>query len=263
MQKKIAIIGACCSRDLFNAKFVPDWKDYFEVVYYAFQTSFISLMSAKIPYSQELLDSKELLVSEEQVRSNRWYRDILEKELNKSYLSDLISLKPDNILLDFYSDVFNGVIKINKNSYVTQRTKDQRNNRAFDEYINCDQVNIIDNRDEYFDLWKKYIEEFLGFLESNLPDTKILINKIRFSNVLRLEDGKTESYKYEKTDLLNELYTEMLEYVESLKHDITIVDLGKSYEIDKNYIFGGPWIVHYVNEYYHDLLNELYDKAIG
>ena len=55
MKKQIAVIGACCSRDMFNSKFVDNWKESFDLTYYAFQTSFISMTSEPIPYSMELL----------------------------------------------------------------------------------------------------------------------------------------------------------------------------------------------------------------
>lgn len=42
MKKQIAVIGACCSRDMFNPKFVNNWKDSFDLIYYAFQTIWLN-----------------------------------------------------------------------------------------------------------------------------------------------------------------------------------------------------------------------------
>lgn len=35
---------------MFNSSFVENWKENFDIVLYRFQPSFISLMSAPIPY---------------------------------------------------------------------------------------------------------------------------------------------------------------------------------------------------------------------
>lgn len=254
MKKEIAIIGACCSRDLFNSKFIPEWKEYFDVTYYAFQTSFVSLMSSQVPYNRDLLNY-------EGKNFSKWYRDILVKEFDKSFLTDLVSINPDNILIDFYSDVVNGIIEIGPDTYVTQRLKDQNNNAAFDIYKDKRLLTFANNKDEYLLLWKLAIRDFFKFINENIPNAKILINNIRFSNSLRIEDGGSVSYGNKNVDFYNQMYQSLLEFIKTQGFDVTIIDLKKTYDIDKNYIFGGPWIVHYVNEYYRDLLNVLFETC--
>ncbi len=251
MKKEIAIIGACCSRDLFNSKFIPNWKDYFDVAYYSFQTSIISLMSAQVPYNRKLLNY-------EGDNFSKWYRDILVKEFDKSFLTDLISINPDNILIDFYSDVVNGIIEIAPNTFVTQRLKDQQNNASFDIYRDKRLLTIANDEEEYLVLWKKSVDEFFNFIKENIPNAKIFINNIRFSNTLRTEDGESVPYGNKDVDFYNRVYQTLLEYIKEQNYNVTIIDLEKTYDIDKNYIFGGPWVVHYVSEYYYDLLNVLY-----
>ena len=41
---EVAIIGACASRDAFNTRITPKYKDIFHVCAYDFQMSFVSLM---------------------------------------------------------------------------------------------------------------------------------------------------------------------------------------------------------------------------
>lgn len=49
--KKIAIVGSCVTRDMFNTKFIADYKEYFNIVAEHFQSSIMSLISssAKFP----------------------------------------------------------------------------------------------------------------------------------------------------------------------------------------------------------------------
>ena len=45
---KIAVFGACCTRDIFNKVFVPDWRNYFDLELYRFQPSIISIDTEKV-----------------------------------------------------------------------------------------------------------------------------------------------------------------------------------------------------------------------
>jgi len=247
--KKIAIIGACCSRDLYNSKFVPNWKEYADIVYYSFQTSFISIMATPIPYSRLMIDSHGMGYSD-------WYRDILTRELEKTFCNDLISLSPDNIVIDFYSDVVNGVWEVaDGKSYLSRRlSDDQKNNTVFKSINNKKALTLLDDYDKYIALWKNGIENFIHFLEDYLPNTRLIINYPSFSNQILMPNGVIQEYGNKYVDRYNAFYAEMVDYVKILREDIYIANLKKTYYIDPNYIFGGTWIVHYQKEYYFDLI---------
>ena len=141
--KQIAVIGACCSRDVFNRNFISNYKDEFNLLYYSFQTSMISIMSSPVPYNRKQLNFKGERYSE-------WYRNILERELNKSFLNDLYSLQPENLLIDFYSDVIMGVLEIEKGaSYISQRVKDQKNTAIYSILNVTDIIKPAISQDKY------------------------------------------------------------------------------------------------------------------
>ena len=56
MKTKIAIYGSCISRDLFNSHFVPDYKEFFEVVADVQRTTMISLMQNPMEIDKNLID---------------------------------------------------------------------------------------------------------------------------------------------------------------------------------------------------------------
>ncbi len=205
MKKQLAIIGACCSRDLFNSKFVCDWNESFDLIYYSFQTSFISLTSEPIPYSRKLL-------SFEGKNYSTWYKNILLRELNKSYYNDLLSLQPDNLLIDFYSDVVNGCWQIEGKSFMTYRLKDQKNNAAFYEISDKREIKPLTHYEEYMIWWKKSIDKFINFMDEYLPLTNIVVNVPYFNDQILYSNGKIEKYKEDNVQRYNEIYHEMVDY---------------------------------------------------
>ena len=56
MKTKIAIVGSCISRDVFNSYFVPGYKEFFEVIADVQRTTLISLMQNPIEIDKNLID---------------------------------------------------------------------------------------------------------------------------------------------------------------------------------------------------------------
>lgn len=251
---RLATIGACCSRDFCNSNFVPNWRERFDQIYYSFQTSFVSIASRPIEYDIKSIRKKTDEYTE-------FYKNVLLREFSKSYINDLLSLKPDNLLIDFYGDVIKGVRKLEGNTFVTQRKFRQDNNAAFAELECLGDYKILRCEDEYFDLWKKSIDFFLYFMWRYLPKTNIILNVPHFTNRVRFEDGHIELLK-DPVEKYNEYYNKMTQYVVQNYPFVKILDLNKSYDSDPNYIFGGAGIVHFHREYYLDMANELEKLSI-
>ena len=252
MKKKLAVIGSCLSRDVFNSNFVTSWKERFDLVYAPFQTSLLSLASVPVPFSRTLL-------SFEGKDFSSWYKNILLHELNKDFLNNLLSVCPDNLLIDFYSDTINGVIEIDKTAYITNRPKDMEKNAA-SAYIrsgNLREIKPLTHYDEYMRLWKRSADFFLAFMKEYLPDTKIIVNHPVFSDTVLNPDGSKTAFGEPNVSRFNEIYREMVSYFTKNNRDIAILDLHKKYYIDPDYIYGGAWIVHYHKSFYEDSINEL------
>ena len=95
MKYNISIIGSCQSRDIFNSKFIPDYKEHFSVYSYYTMTSMLSVMSKPVGYNYDNLESCSLSND----NTDHWFF-----ELEKPMLKTLATKKPDILLMDFYCE---------------------------------------------------------------------------------------------------------------------------------------------------------------
>ena len=172
MKNRVAIIGSYLSRELFD-KNKQKSEEEFEIVLYRKNLSFISLMSKAVEYDYRKLD-KELSLDDA--------RQMLD-ELDKDSLSALIAVQPDILILDFYGDVFNGVIETQEGSFLTNSFKDvtgayllsdvkikrqMSSNRSVQEFL------------DYSSIWCQAFDSFVEFIQRFLPETLVLVNTINF-----------------------------------------------------------------------------------
>ena len=247
------MIGACCTRDAFNKKFVSNWRDFVSLEMYYFQPSIISIVSEPIPFCR-----KDLCQS---VRMQTRWEDMLSNELNKDYLDNIISLAPDAIIIDFYSDVINGVIPINGYSYITNRSNDWKDNDTFRKLQKGGEFRPYNSAD-YFELWKRSYNKLIKIIKSFLPDTMIIVNSCRCM-IHYEKDGEILNYNTSKIpDIgkLNKIWNDFDEYAR--KCGAITITYDKEYLLDANYIYGGLWIVHYKKEFYNDFFEKLKSKIV-
>ncbi|MEE8882388.1 MAG: DUF6270 domain-containing protein, partial [Lactococcus cremoris] len=172
MKNRVAIIGSYLSRELFD-KNKQKSEEEFEIVLYRKNLSFISLMSKAIEYDYKKLDTKLKVDNVQQMLD----------ELDKDTLSALIAVQPDILILDFYGDVFNGVIETQEGSFLTNSFKDvtgayllsdvkikrqMSSNRSVQEFL------------DYSSIWCQAFDSFVEFIQRFLPETLVLINTINF-----------------------------------------------------------------------------------
>ncbi|MDA2882961.1 DUF6270 domain-containing protein [Lactococcus cremoris] len=173
MKNRVAIIGSYLSRELFD-KNKQKSEEEFEIVLYRKNLSFISLMMSKaIEYDYKKLDTKLKVDNVQQMLD----------ELDKDTLSALIAVQPDILILDFYGDVFNGVIETQEGSFLTNSFKDvtgayllsdvkikrqMSSNRSVQEFL------------DYSSIWCQAFDSFVEFIQRFLPETLVLVNTINF-----------------------------------------------------------------------------------
>lgn len=172
MKNRVAIIGSYLSRELFD-KNKQKSEEEFEIVLYRKNLSFISLMSKAIEYDYKKLDTKLKVDNVQQMLD----------ELDKDTLSALIAVQPDILILDFYGDVFNGVIETQEGSFLTNSFKDvtgayllsdvkikrqMSSNRSVQEFL------------DYSSIWCQAFDSFVEFIQRFLPETLVLVNTINF-----------------------------------------------------------------------------------
>ena len=244
---KIYIIGSIATRGCFSYSSKDVYDDIYDISGIQYQSSIISLMSKACNVTNYNINN-----------ISGWNKKTVCRDFNKIFLKELISLKPDYIILDLISDVQYDLISI-ENSYVTN-IKGKTNKIGMD-LNNLKVINIFDNKDEYLNLFKQSFDKFKLFIKENLPNTKLIIHKAKFAYSYLDECMVARSFKnlnlIEKNRLLDEIYSYctkdlMIEmddkaYFSNIKHPISL----------------NP--IHYSNDYYTDFhfkLNKIVLKSL-
>lgn len=247
MTIKIATIGSCITRDNFNSKFNPYYKLFFDVIAHQNQTTIPSLMSDKI----------ELKVDDEFINKTNYIQNLLLREFDKGFLDILKQEKPQYLLMDLDPDVKFGLLKTKENNYLT-------NNPNFKglKYIEAlETININENFDDYFEIWKSSIHKFFKYLNDEIPECKLILVKGRFSDYFTDGTTLTEYRNQKKIPLqnfehMNKIWDTLDGYIID-NYDIEVLDMTKSnYKLDKNHAWG-PYYLHYENKFYNSFLNKL------
>lgn len=246
---KIAVVGVCVSRDPFNSRYVPEYKTWYEVVNTTFQTSIVSLMTEEVKLSEEEL--KDTCKKDA-------HRQNLKDEMSKKYINELINSEPDYIILDLYSEIRYGILKL-KNSYLTNAQAKIRQTEFYKQGKYDEIIMYHKDKEKYMKLFNKYFDEFMNIIQTKLPKVKIILVKGRYAHsyiddeyIIRYMDLQKFSY----IDRENRHWKEINEFVEE-KYNLETINMSrKEYFANPNYPFGfSPW--HYENQYYEDFIREL------
>lgn len=136
---KIAVIGSCVTRDLFNSKFINNYKDFYECVSTVWQTSMISFMSEPSTLDDSLIELDGDVT--------KLQRNTLLRDLDKSYKDEIINKQPDYIIFDLYTDVKYGAIRTKKNTYLTNNPNGFRKTKYFKEQHFEEALNVFKDKD--------------------------------------------------------------------------------------------------------------------
>ncbi|WP_010632822.1 DUF6270 domain-containing protein [Sporolactobacillus vineae] len=248
---RIAEIGSCVSRDPFNSKFVPNYKDFFEIVSFQNQMSTISLMADPIPYDAYRAEGD----------ISQFNKENFLTELDKSILYRLLTTRPDYLILDFYGDVYYGAREVN-GSFITNKIWMFEKVSIFKELHLGKEYKVTKDADRYFNLWKQNADAFMRFMQENLPDCKIIVNKARFVDQYydheqqRIQSIAEHIDKPRNLKLMNEMWDRMDCYL--LDHySVRALDYGeKKYLGDENHLWG-LFFVHYTKDFYLDFRDKL------
>lgn len=245
----VAIVGVCVSRDPFNSRFVPEYKNWYNVVNTTFQMSIISLMSKSIKLSEDEL--KDTCKKDA-------HRQNLMDELSKKYIKELIESSPDYIILDLYSEIRYGIIAV-KDTYLTNAQAKIRQTEFYKQKKYDKIIMYHNDKHEYLKLFDDYFSQFIDIIRTNLPKSKIILVKGRYAHSYIDDDKIIRHMDFEKfsyIDRENRHWQELNDYI-AQKHNIEALDMTKKeYFADPNYPFGfSPW--HYEKQYYQDFIKEL------
>ncbi|RYL95170.1 hypothetical protein EWI07_03900 [Sporolactobacillus sp. THM7-4] len=253
---KVAVVGSCVTRDVFNSRFVKNYKKYYNCILTQNQSSMISLMSDPVLFDSSKIDNQKDTYSLKNTR----------QDLTKEILPLLKEKQPSFIILDFFGDVHFSVLKLNDKQYITNnRWKIMKT--TF--YKEIQEKNVLDNQsDEYFMLWKKYIDIFFNFVKKELPETVVILHKTRntdfyISTDLNIKKLSTSGkVKVENINQLNDLWGKFDNYVaETYKPEV--IDMTQKYYLSYEKHPWGAFYVHFTLDYYTDFIKKLHRIALN
>lgn len=243
---RVAVVGSCVSRDAFNSSFVPDYKSRVNLVGSVYQSSMPSL-AREAPM---LSDAPAAL------RQN--YVDTIMREYSGRNMHELISTKPDILVMDFYADVHFGIARI-KEQFVTRNHMAFTAMAAADAYYN-DRGKAFPDRGRfegqtdaegsYSQLAKESMTRFVGHLREESPKTQIIVNAARFAlkHVTRL--GSEEQYENAERLSQKNKYWEDIDRLMKTTVDCESISYPEDLLVGLETHKWGANPVHYTQEYY-------------
>lgn len=204
----ISVYGSCVSRDVFNSRFVPDYKDHFQLVCDQQHVSLISLMSPSIDIDTDHLKGDV----------SPFYKEVFKQDMNKSFLNKLVETKPDWLLLDFYTDAYYGASLLHDGTYITNKLWQYKKLNAFEQLQPVKALSFEENTVEFIDKWKKALDSFIHTLNEWSSKTKIIVNKAKFIDKLIVE-GKETTLSSVRKDTFN---IDHINYVWGMMDDYAI-----------------------------------------
>lgn len=253
MSLKIAVIGSCVSRDMFNSKIIPNYKELYEVVSTVWQTSFTSLVANKVNLSEE-----DLKLSSELTKHRL---NTLKRDLKKTHFKELMDSKPDYIIIDFFADIRYGYVKLNNSEdyFLTNNPNGFRKTNFYKSKKYGKSYNIHINK-RFLEFFYKAFDKFYRRVKEELPNTKILVNGFIEAYSYIGDEKYPVRFDYEtqkEVEANNREYTNIYKTIKEKYSDIAIIDMSKkTYFGDTGHIFGlAPY--HMTRNYYNDLFNAL------
>lgn len=256
MVSEFTVFGSCTCRDIFNSTLNIHYKDFFHIGKTGIRMSFISIMQEPVDYDE---DSVIIYPQKgKNINFTIWIKDDFDK-----WFLDV--LKEDNfeyMIIDTYYDVNFGVVDIGDGRYVT-------NNIRLDEtefYRNLKNkrlLTIMDDTEEYFELWKDSCNKFFKFLEDNCPNLTVILNPSRHVDKKLKEEGyivKDMDFKAE-CEKFNP-YRDMLDEYIINNFDVEVLKFDESTLSVENHLWGCSSL-HYGPSYFVDMndqLNEIIER---
>ncbi|MDZ5607027.1 DUF6270 domain-containing protein [Bacillus pseudomycoides] len=248
---KVAVLGSCVSRDGFNSKFIPDYKNYYTCILHQNQMSMISLASSAIPFEEELIDNLKPF-------DTRHFKS----ELDKEFINDMVREQPDYLMVDFYGDLFYGVQKIG-DSFITNKKWLFSQTSQYKELDKGEEFQIFNHSAEYFRLWKEGIKFLFEFLQEKVPNCKVIINKARFvDEYIDKKSGeikvisKSGKHRAINVNIYNKWWDTLDNYVIN-RYKVRSIDYDNAiYRAVEDHPWG-MFYVHYDKDFYHDFTRKL------
>ena len=244
--KEFSVFGSCNSRMIFNESFAPGYKKTAHINFSVEGVSLISLMSQPVPFDSKLL-------THPQPYSN----ECVSNDFTKNYLTFIKSNNLDYIVMDTYFDVevFN-VMLLDNGSYITDSAR-LRNTELYNTLNIKKRINIHNNFNEFFDLWKKSCDSFFKFIEENCENTKVILNPTRFCYKYKTQTNDIAiEPNFKKRTWKHNYARDILEQYLLNNYEVDLLLFDENTLLDKNHVYGFE-PSHFLPEFYPEKLNQV------
>ena len=242
----VGIIGSCVSRDNFNSKFNAGYTRLFNCKLTINHITFASLVSGKIDFKEEDIDLENPADAYLTIR-----------ELSRSYMEEIQNSDLDYLLVDFGTDIFYGIL-IADNNILTDDYRRVAKTKFYSQLQNKRFLNLINDPDEYFEIWKESFDKFVEIIYTIKPNVKIIINKARAVREYKNKQGNIKEIKTVRNiDRMNEMWDKFDDYAIKT-HGFDYIDLSpEDYISYEDHPWEGQHPAHYIKEFYENFIIEL------
>lgn len=234
-KKKVFVFGSCVTRDIFNSKFVADWKEYYSLVGTCYQSSLFSVASDPINLTENFFINKE---------NSNW----LSSELNKDYWNLINNNQPDIVIFDLFADARFDCISIEN----TQITNNLWKLKLSETYKNFVSIETEDGQNEYL----KRLVKVKNKLEFICPLVKIILVSTRGCTKNKNDKGEINYFNQNYVKNLNRRWDIAENLFLKIFSPIVISMESENLTADANH----PWSCapfHYESIYYRNLFSYL------
>jgi len=241
---KVAVIGSCVTRDNFNQKFNPNYKDKYICNILQNQSSLISLTSPPLDISEASFSDID-----------GWSRTHIVRDFKKSIWDDLKRDQPDVIIFDLFTDAHFSCINID-HSLVTLNEWKLTKTAYFSKVSGNTKIGFSVDEAEFIDRFRLAVMQFKKELSIICPNSKIILNSTR-GVYTYLREGKVEFFDPSAVSKINKRWA-ILDKIFTDIFSPVVINAYKENETIGN--IDHPWgvgYVHYHEKFYHDFIEKL------
>lgn len=248
MPLRVAVLGSCVTRDAFNSKLVPDYKERFEVVLSQDQSAVISAVAPPVELDPSLLESE-----------TNYTRRRVAADFEKLFAARLETAKPDLILIDLFSDVHFGAAPY-RGSFVTfnrWKLKGTELGRVLSE---CPRLHMREDRAAYIKAFEEASRKLRTLCRAAAPDARVILHSARGGTRYRDKAGALQSFPHDPARFNDEWETLdralLAQFPECRRVSPQAEPIG-----DETHPWG-LYFVHYEPSYYREFLDQLESETV-
>lgn len=250
----IGILGSCVSRMVFNSTINKTYKNFFNIKIDVQRSLFPSLIQDPVKFREEdiTLYPKD--------KNNSVKHFFVSRDLNKIFFKEIETKDIDYLLIDLQLEAQYGILfgtsQYNENITITYNTNDLLEMNFYKNIKNKRIITLTENTEEYINLWKNSCDIVFKRIKQLNPNIKIILNPIKQTYKIKNDDGKVilkNEWKNE-CDSQNKVLKILEEYI---CDNFEVIKLKQpEVFLNKNHMWG-LCRVHYTDEYYQSIFNQL------